>query len=716
MTLTVPTAGTTAGRTADVRIARVDIGAPIAALGEAIQQRGLALQKDQNKINLRRAQLDMTRELGEARLELEQSSDPDAIDTGWQQRVAEIRARHLGPDENGKPRWDDETQAELDLNLTELSDRHALALGGRAIELRQSAGEASWIEARADIVTRAGSADPDTVGAYLELADAQIADRLQRGTITPAQAAKERLDFRQEVASARADTLLESSPDAFLKATDPEGGTGEFNDIGPQGLAARRIEAQRALDRKAALAAKDAEVAKKEREQAIGKRLDEMTRMMSKGFTVADEAYMNNPEVQAHSMYPVAKAAQSLRDENPAIRTMTVAELDQQIAKEMARPIAHEFQTKRVEVLKSWRNEAATRADTDAVGLAQDAGRAVPQLPDFDPAAADSFAAGLSSRLAFDETERGRGATRTQAIFSAAERERLKPILAPDADPAAKLALAQSMLAASGGRIDRIASAAGADPVFTRAARMLHQTRNTGLAEEILRGQQKAATGTVNLPTEKRMVTAFDEITGGIFDANPKQKAEVLAAARALYADAAAGVNPDGKDSMVPFMDDEDAQMLFETSVQRVLGAAPDANGVLTVGGVQEINGARVSLPPGIRADDVEETFDNLSRHLAGNVRNEWMGAQNWGFPKDGSEPDRMRAFKAASLDGSAPNLGKSPEDRWPSLTLHHVDESGVYELRYMHLGRIYTVPKAGDPAGTAYRFRLSDLMREAQR
>ena len=717
MSLTVPKAGVIAGRSADVRVAAPDFADTIAQFGREVQARGMKFQQERQAMDQRRTQLDIARDLGEARQEIEQTTDPDAIDSVWQTRSAEIRQKYLGPGEDGKPRYDERTAAELDLTFTELNDRHGLALGNRAINLRQSQREAAYVEFEADILSRAAVADPDTLGAYVEMGAAAIDDRRAAGSISPEEAARQKQALAGEIYGARAKQMIMDDPEGFLSATQPdeEGSVGEWAAMGSS-LGDLRISAQKEVDRRAAAAAKDAEAAAKERTDAIGKRLDDMTGLFSKGFTVSDEGWLKDPEVRAHPKFAATQAAQSLRDEKPGIQTMTVAQLDAEIDAEMARPKTHAWEAERVNVLRQWRDEAAAKSDSDYVSLAQQTGQKPPELPDFDPANPGAFAEGLARRMSYDAAATEKGWTRTQAILSQDEKARLKTVLDPKSDPAPKLALAKSILAATGGRIDRVAGVLEADPVFVRAARTLSATGNPQLAESILRGQQKAQLGTVNLPSEKQMTSIFDRVTGGAFDGDVKVKAELIGAARALYADSAAGVNPDGADSVIPFMDDEEAQTIFQTSIQRVLGASADPNGGLTVGGLQEVNDRPVYLPAGVAVADVDQTMQNLGWHLQGRTKMNVMGEDAYGWPEGQAEPDRLRAFKAASIDGSAPNLGSDPSRTWSNLSLRRVGESDIYELTHVRNGRVYAVPKADDPSGRAWRFSLKELMREARK
>lgn len=718
MSLTVPTGGVIAGRAANVRAPATDAGESIAQLGRAIQEKQKQWQDERSQMDMRRTQLDIARDMGAARLEVEQLSDPDEVDRQWSVRSAEIRERYLGPDENGQPRYDARTAGALDLSFTEMGDRHALALGNHALGLRRSMREAQAIAYQSDIVARAAVADPDTLNIYVEQGAGSIDDRLRAGTISHEQAEKEKAALASGIYGARASQMILDDPEGFLTASDADstGSPGVWSALGDD-LAAYRLTARKEVDRRAAAAARDAESQAKARTDAIGKRLDEMGGLMSSGFSVSDEEFLKEPEVQSHPKFAATRAAQSLRDETPGIQSMTVAELDTAIDAEMSRPKTHGWEAERVKVLRSWRDEAEAKSDQDYVSLARDTGHRPPELPDFDPADPGGFAQGLQARMSYDATATGKGWTRTQAVFSQDERTRLKSVLDPKSDPGPKIALAQAVLAAAGQQSERVFGILEADPVFMRATRAMVQTGNPVLAESILRGQQKMQTGTVNMPAEKQMVSVFDQVTGGAFDADPKMKAGLIGAARALYADNAAGVNPDGENSVIPFMDDEEGQDLFGQSVQRVLGASADRNGNMTTGGLQEVSGHQVYLPAGVAVDDVDATLNLLDRHLRGRVRMQLFGEDTWSPPAEGeADPDRLRAFRAASIDASVPNLGKDPARTFSSLSLQRVGESEIYELVQKRNGRVTVVPRADDPMGRAWRFSLKELMREARK
>lgn len=723
MTLTVPTAGSIGGRSASIQVATPDTGAVLSEFGNALAAKAGQWKQEQLGRQARQTQLDITRDLGIARQEIEANvADPAQIGPTWEARVAEIRARHITPE------MDPTLAEDLGQTFQALGDRHSLELGNRVIGLTQSQREAEWVETRARISAEAVNADPTTFQAYVELGEAAIDERLARAIITPEQAATEKVALRQEVFGARADLLIGRDPAAFLDAAQG----GEWNMLG-DGLASRQKAAERAVAEAQARAEKDAVTAAQARSDDIGKRLGEMTNIFALGRRPVDEAFLADPEVQAHPKYAEAVAARSLRDESPGLKTMTVTELDRLIAAEASKPIAAEYQNERLKVLRTWRDEAAAKQATDTVGWAVGAGLAVPELPPFDPADPQGFVAGLSQRLSFDRTMQAQGYTRGTAVFSADELRDAQAAIDPKADAETRLGMARAFTALGDDAARYLTgSVLKADPAFVRATELMSLTGSDQVAQEILRGQQRIESKTVNMPTQPQLVATFDEVTGGAFDDNIALKTRLIEAAKAVYADGAAGIDPDGTDSAVPFMDDTAAVEAFGTAVQRVLGGAEDRNGEFSIGGLQEVNGKPVLLPPGVARVQVEDALEAVRDQLDGawtletlppEVRNAPTSGMVRVLPDPGPMPEdqKFALLRAASLNGAIPDLGPDPATRLNDVALRPVfgrngRQTDAYELVYMQNGVPVKVRQKDDPDGKPYRFSLSDLIREASR
>jgi murein DD-endopeptidase MepM/ murein hydrolase activator NlpD len=720
--ITVPQGGIVAGRAAQIDISQQpDIAGMIAQAADPVAEKFGQIKAQQRAIQVESTKLEIVKEIGTERQRFDQITDPAQIDAEWPQVEAAIMDKYVnakGPD--GKPLLTPEEADALGLTIKDLSTRHGLALGERAINLTQSQATAAWTAARLDIVNTAATADPDTMEAMLEFGEAAIDQRLAAGVIMPADAATEKAAFRYDVMNARAISAVSKDPDTFLVELE----AGDFNDLGAERVAALKVTAQTEINQRLAAEEKAVEAATKTRTDAIGKRLGTIADLAAKGRLVEDEDYLSNPEVQAHPEYAKAKAAIELRKATPGLEQMTVAQLDALIEAEAKRPIKESWQNETLTVLRSMRDKKETAYGTDPKAGAAASGLPVPLLPEFDPASPEAFAAALSEAVSFDGYLREGGYTKRSAVFNTEERTALKAILDPKAEAGPKVALATAIINGTGGNVAPVLNDLEADPVFRRGLKVLSVTGDTALTEAILRGGQKVEAKTAVLPSRKEQILAFDALTGGVFDDAPAVKGEIMEAALALYADSAAGIDGETTGSE-GFIIDGEAYTLYGQSVQRLLGAQPDRNGNLTIGGMQEVNGALTVLPPGVSVEDVEANFDRLGQRLMGGVwdtsrgQGEWVYAPDEGVDAPGaaikSAPTmeaRLAPFKGASIYGGVPDFGANPAQRMGAVSLRRVGETEVYELVYERGGRMYAVPEQGKDH--AYRFRLKDLMREA--
>lgn len=710
MSITIPHAGNIAGRSASIEIEAPQSGAILADFGDKLAERAQREKDERDALTQQKVQLDMARELGQARLEVDQISDPATLGSTWESRASEIRARHL--DQIADP----DLKERLGLAFTEMNDRHGLAVGQRAIKLTQSQRAALWTDQRATITAEAGRADPESLSILLDLGESAIDERLAAGDLDPATAAEERQRLRGDVYSARARAQIEDDPQAFLDATAQK----SPYDVLGDGLSDLRLSAEREIARRADAAAKEADKALDAQRKAIKTRLTEQTSIFNSGLSASDESYLKDPAVLAlveadpelAKVHGEAMAAKALRDEMPNIRQKTPAQLRAEIQREKATAKDQPYQAERVKVLESWLETAEKEWKADGVSAARAAGFKLDPLPPIDPADPSAFAAALDDRLTFDAWQRKNGYG-GQAVLSAEEKAQIKAVLDPEAPVGPKLALAQAVAAGAGTDARRVATLMGGDPVFSRALRVVQDSGDRSLAEQILTGQQKLKLGTVSAPPATQRQLVFAEVTGGALSADPAMEREIFEAASALYASRAAGVNPDGNDSVLPFKDDDEARSMFAEAVAEVSGAKPDRNGALTVGGVQEINGSAVVLPKGMPRDVVADAWENISTQLRGGVWDDKY--QTWSFAGEAGDP--LRALRGASIDpGAAPALGGNAAAQWANARLRRVGESDVYELVISRAGRDIPVPIAGDDLGRAFRFRLPALIEGAQR
>ena len=161
--LTVPRAPVTVGRTATIRHESPGTGELAAAFGNRLLAFGTALEADRLDREMARLKVDMTRDLGELRLQVEDMGDPDAAGAAWDAGVASIRKNYLtGTGENGRPRVDKKNEGNFGLAFDDLTNTHALAIGRRGLALRQSQRAATYYDYGNVAAAQAVTADPET--------------------------------------------------------------------------------------------------------------------------------------------------------------------------------------------------------------------------------------------------------------------------------------------------------------------------------------------------------------------------------------------------------------------------------------------------------------------------------------------------------------------------------------------------------------------------
>ncbi len=599
MTLTVPRAGITAGRAPGIQVEADETGAAVAQFGARISQAGQSILNDALDRQATRLQIDMTKALGEARLEFEQMNDPDAIDTGWQQRATELRQRFVTGDERNPmhPRL----RERVGLAFDELANRHALALGARAIEARRNQRAAHLVEYTQAVTTQAATADPGTRQTLLRQFRDDLDRRVAANELTPLQATELYIRETERVYQAAAIDMIDTNPQGYLDLD----AAGEWVDhMSPEAAATNRVRAQGKLDAMDEAARRDAERVARERTAEIGGQLDAIYTLAKSGHVRQGAAqFLADPEVQAHPRWREVNAQFLLLEAKPDLMRMTPSEIDGILSDEAERPKINGWEADITSALETARRSVADGWQKDGITFARQQGFQVPDLPPFDPTNPAAFEAGLRQRVEFGARAVAEGYTNLPPIFSDAEREQLRLAAANSADPAARAELARAVYTATGGNPDVVARQIDADGVFTYAAGLQGETGSPSLAAAMFRGQQKIAGKTVNLPSQRDEILVFDAVTGGIFDDQPQVKAQIMEAARALYADTATGIEPE--DTQSGYFRDGEGRRAYEQAVQRALGGVQSGRGY--VGGVQEVRGnGWTVLPHGVSPAQLE--------------------------------------------------------------------------------------------------------------
>lgn len=716
MSITIPQGGTVAGRSASVQglDQQADIGGFVSQVGSAVAEKMGKIKAQQRAVKYSQTELAMTKELGHEYQRVAQYTDPAQIEAEWPQIEATIRDKYVNAkDENGQPLLTPDEANALGLTLGGLSVKHGFNLGARSIELTQSQATAAWMEARPDIVNEAATADRDTLGAFIEFGEARIAELGQQTGKGEAEIVAEQQAFRAEVSNARATTALDQDPIAFISAAEE----GVYDDLGPERVAQLKVTAQAEAARRAAAEAKAMEAAATESNRIVGQKLKDISGVVAKGGSIstADRDLLQDPAYQAHPDYGQAIAAVTLADEKPNLNYLPPAELRKLLDEEKAKPDSAPYQVERQIYLENLLAEAEKGWATDGAAQAKKSGL---PIPDLDPENLEDLPEALSKRIAYGIQLNRDGYVNDprQAILDETERAALKAITAPTADLEPKMALALALARGTEGNAEWLTRLIGADPVFAEATRVMTETGSEELARTMLRGQQKVESGNVILPPAKDIISVFNEVTGGAYEDDPIVAARIRNAAMAVYADTARGINPEGVDSRIPFMDDEEAKAAVGTAIRQVTGASPDAEGNLTVGGLQPFRDAMVKLPPGVPLADLESAMDNIEEQLAGRAFHpdvgDWVSTSDMEgkpFLSDGP-PDPLRAFRAASIDGRVPEMSS---DVLGTLQIEKVPgRNDQYRFVYPSRGRLVPI---GDSNGVEYRFRLPDLIRGAR-
>jgi hypothetical protein len=722
MALTVPTSGLAGGRAANVQVAEFrpgtppDTGATISRLGDAMLQIGTGLENDRLSREAQRLDIDMTRDLFRMRQEFEQTNDPDAIDRDWPARLAQLKQQYLtGVADNGAPRVDRKNRERFDLAFTSLADRHAMELGARAITLRQAVDVAQGAEMRNELVVQGAVVGDEVLPELIARGEAWIDGQAAKYGTDAATVQTQKAEFRASIYSQRADTMIANDPAGFLTAAE----AGTFNSLG-EDLTAKKLAAQAQLNQNAAREQKAAEVAIKEAAAARDDRIKTVIDIFAQGRTPADAAYLETPEAKESPLWAQGKAAAALDAEFPDLRLMTPEQLDEQIAREEARPITEPWENERLTVLRGWREQAASGWNTTPVETAREAGLPVPEMRAFDPAQPEAFAEDLSRAVRFqNDVLHEWNYTKAPAVFDKDTQTQLTAVLAPDADPAAKLSLLSAIVQGAGADRDAVLDQLGVKPEVKRAAYLLATSPAAyqGLVQDALAGQQKLALKTVQVPSERVAGVMFDEVTGGALAGMPEPKRrQIIDLANALYASQAAGIDPDAPEgTLTTFLQDPARVTLYQEAVRRATGALAG-----DVGGVQQVRvgttGApreyQVALPAGQPAAPVSGALTALQLSLQGLTRDEARSRNVYVAGGDAPSAFAMTALQKASIDGRVPDFGPDPAEYFKGLRIQRIGDSDVYRFVDVSAGRPQIV---GDADGREYRFKLPDLIRHTK-
>ncbi|MGS4947436.1 hypothetical protein ACVDG3_18310 [Meridianimarinicoccus sp. RP-17] len=640
MTLTLPRAGMTGGRSADIRIEAPKTGAAIQQLGQVVQQVGNEVERRRLDSAASRLDVDMTRDINALRLEFEEYGDPDRIDAEWAPRVQALKQQYLtGQTDTGRPRVDPKLAERFSTQFDALTDRHAFALGQKALAIQQSQQVANFIEQRHLTVSQGAMMDPDTRNTMYASLDAKIDEQVAAGITSPAAAAEEKLAFRAETERAAARLLIDSDPQLFRDLYDD----GEFNNIPAEQRASLYATAGSKIAADAARAQAEADRLAKERQVEIGNELTEATRIAGQGRVYANEAAMLTDD--AFMAHPAAEGwAQQvlLRDTMPDFARLTPTEQAERIAAEAARPVPNAEQLKILDAMRAAHDMAKSGWNTDPIQHAQDIGLGQPPaLPDPMTAAPDDLIMSLDQRNRWAASLVEAGYLDEPVLFTKEERAAYTKAADPSQTPEVRARLAASFAAATGESALELAEEIGGDPLFAYVGGLMAFTGNEDLARQIFEGQRAMDNEDVPLPPRSQRRQEFFVELSGLFDPEFEagQLDQVITAADALYTFRARGKDERSDGKLSP--------TLYLQAVHNVLGGTGNYGNNNAVGGIMKFRDLPTFVPPDIRHKDITQASGRISRMLR--LSDEYGRA------------NLDSLFERISFSGNTPSFGGEP-------------------------------------------------------
>lgn len=716
--LTLPVAGVSPGRAANrsTPVEPSQAGAALAGFGQLANQVATKLQDDLLDRELKRAQVDLTRDVNDLRLQVEQIGDPDAADQAWMQGVEALRARYTQPDETGRAPVNKLNENNFGLMFDGLTNSVAFDIGRRNLGLRNAEREATWINYTQTAVNAAARANPETRSQIVANGFDQIDSLVAAGIIDAAEGERRRQGLVQEVDNARAIRMVADDPAGFISAAQ----SGDFAGLPGDAIARYEVQAQSRIETIAKQQATEAERIERERQAEIGDRLTDMRQIMAAGRDAVDEAFLMDPAAQAHPEYARTMAAKSLQLEGNLLTEMSTGQIDALIAAEKTRKLKEPWEAERLTLLEEWRDRHDDGYRKDPVGHQQSLGLSVIDLPEFDPANPAPFLRALDFRRRDAERLVAEGYTSDYRLFSDEERDGLNKLASVETDPATRVALAGALAQASPETADRVTSII-ADPVFGHVSGYIGAGGTQATAEGILRGQRILSEKTVILPPERdRKSEAFNHLKG-YFASQPVARdveASVIAAADALYATKMRQTGP---------ADDID-DAVYRQAVHEVLGGTGAYSGRDAKGGMQDYNDAPTPLPPGVGVRDIDTTVMELRRNLRGLRTPTYLKSDTdaIALPRFGAgvtvRPVTRHTSEEARALGEARLQAASLSGGLPVIDGSLIDDDVLGEAQFRAMGPdryqliLDDLPIQDGETGRAYEFSLTRLLQEVRK
>lgn len=641
MSLTVPTAGLTAGRAAEVRYEAPETGNVIAAFGQRVKQLGDRLETDRLDVEASRLQLDMTRDLNQLRLKYEQMGDPEAIDQGWARDIAAIRDGYLnGQTETGRPRVDPKLRDRWSLMFDDLAEKHAFAIGTNVAAIRRSQRVANVVEYEATVAQAAANADPATRGTLYEQLDRTYDGLVASGDWSPEQAAEAKLKSRQNGDfNAFYNDLLKNAEGAAAMLS-----AGAYAEMSPEDGARAKTLLASASER-ARLAG---DKVRADAMAVVKADLSDGIKLARQGLTSAAEGLIGKPEITAEfpELMEEFRGMVALRNAGVVIQSMTLDQLRAVEVDWAKETFAREWQAEGLKAVRTRIAEVTEKGRADPVALWK--GSDALGLQDIDFATPETMVAGLAQRATDIKRLTESGHLKPGNLpLDADEAAHIRDMLAVEKDPAARIDTALALIGSLGR--DPAARVINDETLSGVASMLSSGAGNKVMARQILAGQRIAAEKGLPLPSEgswKEVVGAnfgslfADGTIDGLGDENPALR-QLGSMAFGLYT-YRRGQNAD----MAAETLDQD---LLMQSFHEVAGGTGTFGTSGSTGGVGIVKDGFVFLPPGVSGEAVEGAlmYVRQSALFAGNA----------------ADVDADDTWRRISASANVPRAGGQPVD-----------------------------------------------------
>ncbi|MES2667459.1 MAG: hypothetical protein V4712_15275 [Pseudomonadota bacterium] len=456
-------------------------------------------------------------------------------------------------------------------------DREMASLNGDIRRYESSAAKAPDTEARDKILGEAA---------------ADIGRAVDLGLISAVEGDAMMADIPANVARVSAISALSDDPQGYLDRDE----AGEFAALTPQEAEQNRVNARRLLTSQEATAAREAELAAKTADKALGDEADAAIKVLDGGLPFDDlPALLARTRGTPH--YDRLQGALDGQATSGNFAVLPPADQKAEIERLRASATGDPADVGRLNRLKTiaTNTEASLKADP----LAHVRDRRIMPIEPVDIA----DPASVSRRIAEAETV-FRDYTPTASeirYFDAPEAERYGAILSgPDPDQA--LGVVASITATFGSRAPVALAQIGAkDKVAHLAGALVMETGDATAARTIFQGRALKAEGKGSTVAAELRRSVAAELAPAFSASNDPRLITLLDGADAHYA--ASGV-------AIADPKSDEARAAYRRSVQAA--AAGTSRGDATYGGVQDVHGRGTLLPPGMTAGAVETAVSSF--------------------------------------------------------------------------------------------------------